>query len=169
MSSASHQSTVCTVATMPTVELLPENTLDDVMEVIAEPQPQMSIQLGDRPMPLIPHPGQPADVPVLPNAGVQGSANRPWHNARSIDEFANLLFHQRFSTVDEIVSAANIAELNSRERDLLTVMYSMSNATLRLVVNDLQHVVTDVMATNPSPSCLQILVDLCGLTRRLRR
>ena len=116
---------------MPTVELLPENTLDDVMEVIADPQAvstQRSMQSCGLSMPPVPPPGQLAGVPVLPNAG----ANRPWHNARSIDEFANLLFHQRFGTVDEIVSAGNMAELNSRVCDLLNVMYSMSNATLRL-------------------------------------
>ena len=119
-------------------------------------------------LPPVSPPGQLAGVLALPNAGVQGCANRPLHNARNIDEFSNLLFHQRFGTVDEVVSTGNMAERNSRERDLLTMMYSMSTATLCLVVNGLCQLITDIMAVNPSPVCLYILVDVSRLAMRLR-
>jgi hypothetical protein len=95
----------------------------------------------------------------------QGSttSTRPWQNSRSIEN-ATQLYHKRYNLVDDIIQECKFSNVTSRDRDLLTVMFSLSNATLRFVANAQQRLLTDFIAAQTSPLDLQVI----GALGRLR-
>jgi hypothetical protein len=168
ISSASHATTMNFENENQMIDLLPENTLDDVILIIGTDQAIIT-EATTQPATLSSD-TRPTTPLLTTIAGSQRNvANRPWQNAHNIQEFATLLYRNKYSSVDDIIQQCRLVDITSRERDLLTVMFSMSNATLHLVADDLQRIITYVVATQASIPDLPLLADLGRLTQRLRR
>ena len=161
------------------VDILPENALDDVLSIIgtdhAEQQRHTEIVLADPATTYNTSSSQPptsssiTSVCQVPTSQGINTSTRPWQNSRSIEDFATQLYHKRYDSVEEIIQDGKFNDITSRDRDLLTVMLSLSNATLRLVANEQQRLITDIVASQPTPQDLKSVGELGRLTQRIRR
>ena len=81
------------------------------------------------------------------------------------------LFHQKYTSIDELIADNNFGSLDIREKDLLAVMLTLSNATLALVTDEHQKLITDAVRPTReiNPPVMQLIVDLGHLTQRIRR
>jgi hypothetical protein len=116
------------------IDLLPENTLDEVLSLIdmdeADQQNHTDAVLADLTS-TITFSSNADQIQAMPSSSsstlcpvttTTGNIARPWQNPRSIEDIATQLYHTRYTSIDDIIHDCKLGQVTSRERDLLNVM-----------------------------------------------
>lgn len=108
-------------------------------------------------------PRQPPDLQLIK------PTMKPWQNSQAIEAFARKLLHKKYQSIEAIIEDNNFGNLDNREKDLLAVMWTLSNATLTMITDEHHKLITDAVTRDLNPSTMQLIADLGRLTKRMQR